>query len=456
MGRLRLLAGVVSVVLVLALAPARVSAVDLVRFGTPTATGSFGEAVVFTQPVAVAMPIERTELLVTVADAPGPVVYEVDTPVTNVTGQLTYEVPFEGGLLPNTTLTARWRLTPSDEALPPLTGPEVALTYADERFDWRTRTGDIVRVHWYEGSDVFGQRALEIGERGIAQASALLGVTEDEPVDFFIYADESAFRDALGAGTRENVGGQANAEIRTLFALIRPSEIGNQWVDVVIPHELMHLVFDTAVGNPYHFPPRWLNEGLAVYESESYGTLDRRDVEGAARDGSIIPLTGLTGQFPTTADRFRLAYSESVSAVDYLIRTYGKDVLVGLIGSYADGRTDDEAFQAAIGMDVQAFSDAWLADLNAVVPERRGPQPAPPGPLPATWETDPGAVPGTPSSPRPGPTATPGAGGAPTAPIDEGPSDSGSGIVVLGAVVLAITVVTMVGYAAYRRREAGE
>ena len=50
------------------------------------------------------------------------------------------------------------------------------------------------------------------------------GVTETDPIDFFIYADQDAFYDALGPGTRENVGGQANAEIRTLFALITPSE----------------------------------------------------------------------------------------------------------------------------------------------------------------------------------------------------------------------------------------
>ena len=47
-------------------------------------------------------------------------------------------------------------------------------------------------------------------------------MTETEPVDFFIYADQDAFYDALGPGTRENVGGQAHADIRTLFALIAP------------------------------------------------------------------------------------------------------------------------------------------------------------------------------------------------------------------------------------------
>ncbi len=100
----------------------------------------------------------------------------------------------------------------------------------------------------------------------------------------------------------------------------------------------------------------------------------------AARRSSRCP--GIIGQFPTAEDRFRLAYGESVSAVDFLIRTYGQDALVQLISSYADGRTDDEAFKAAIGVDVDGFEAAWLADLHAATPVRQGPRPAPPGPLP--------------------------------------------------------------------------
>ena len=49
--------------------------------------------------------------------------------------------------------------------------------------------GDVVRVHWYEGGDAFGGGRSSIGEAAIAEATALLGVTEDEPIDFFIYAD---------------------------------------------------------------------------------------------------------------------------------------------------------------------------------------------------------------------------------------------------------------------------
>ncbi len=154
---------------------------------------------------------------------------------------------------------------------------------------WQTTAGKIVRVHWYEGSEAFGKRALEIGESAIEQSAALLGVTETEPVDFFIYADEDSFRAALGPGTRENVGGQADAEIRTMFALIPAAQIDDAWVKAVVPHELTHLVFNTAADNPYHFPPRWLNEGVAVYESEGYGRLRSERRRGRGRAGRLAP-----------------------------------------------------------------------------------------------------------------------------------------------------------------------
>src|SRR5262249_20851733 len=147
-------------------------------------------------------------------------------------------------------------------------GPPASLTYEDTRFAWETLEGSLVRVHWYRGSDAFGRRALEIGENAVQDASKLLGVTETKPIDYFIYADQDAFYAVLGPAIRENVGGIALAQIRTLFANIAPSDENAAWVGIVVPHELTHLVFGTATSNPYHDPPHWMNEGLAVYLSE--------------------------------------------------------------------------------------------------------------------------------------------------------------------------------------------
>lgn len=407
-------------------------------FGKPTIDTVFGRGVELTQPVVLTATPFRVELLLTTGEDGTPLVVEVPAPASGTTTlRYTLDVS-EGHILPNTPVTARWRIMQTPEA-DAVTGPPVSAVYEDDRFEWQTVSGNVVRVHWYEGSRDFGERALRIGEEAVASTAALLGVTEDDKVDFFIYGDQASFYDALGPGTRENVGGQANADIRTLFALITPNEIDDPWVATVVPHELVHLVFDTAVQNPYHFPPRWLNEGLAVYLSQGYEPGDRSAVERAARNGELLPLDGLAGQFPTTADGFFLAYAESVSAVDFFVRTHSEQALIDLIASYADGRTDDEAFTAAIGQDVAAFNAAWLDDLGASAPVRYGPQPAPRGPQPSAWTADGGGGSATaaPGASGPGP-ASPGTTGAPGTPGSGGGGPGGGGVmlyVVTGLVV---------------------
>ncbi len=402
-----------------------------VEFGRPSIEGSFDAGVVATQPVTLDGAPERIEVLVTMADSPAPLVSEVSVP--SGSGETTLRHTLGGPdahILPNTPVRVRWRITTDGVVR---TGPEARTVVSDERFDWKTLRGDVVRVHWYEGDQAFGERALRIGEQEVEETAKLLGVEETEPVDFFIYADTSAFYDALGPGTRENVGGQANAEIRTLFANIEPSSIDDPWVENVVPHELIHMVFDTAVDNPYHFPPRWLNEGLAVYLSVGFDAGDRAAVENAGDSGELIPLDGLVAQFPTGSG-FGLAYSESVSAIDYLVREHGQDTLVSLVRSYADGRTDDEAFEGAIGMDVAAFNDAWLADLGAKEPVKYGPQPAPTGPRPADWGTAPSVAPGTVATPPP-------AVSGPAVPQDSSVPSIGlwiAFVVVIGGVVLLV------------------
>lgn len=431
---------VVLAAVVMSLLASPVAAADP-TFGKPTIDTAFGRGVDLTQPVVLTAAPFRVELLLTTGEDGTPLVVVVPPPAAGTTTlRYTLDVS-EGHILPNTPVTARWRITQTPDA-DAVTGPPARALYEDDRFDWQTVEGDIVRVHWYEGSRDFGQRALRIGEEAVTSTAALLGVTEDAKVDFFIYADQASFYDALGPGTRENVGGQANADIRTLFALITPTEIDDPWVATVVPHELVHLVFDTAVQNPYHLPPRWLNEGLAVYLSQGYEPGDRSTVERAARNGELLPIDGLGGQFPTTADGFFLAYAESVSAVDFFVRTHSEQALIELIASYAEGRTDDEAFTAAIGQDVAAFSAAWLDDLDASPPVRYGPQPAPPGPQPSAWTAGGGG--GSPSA-APG-AASPGVTDAPGAPSGGAASSGGgsvllyvvSGLVLAGAVALVV------------------
>jgi hypothetical protein len=429
--------------LLMAVAAPPVAAADPVTFGKPDASSSFGKSIAFDQPIELSARPERVEILLESGDAAGPSIVETEPPAAG-RSTLHFEVDLaEGHVVPNTTFTARWRVTATDGTV--TLGPALTHTYDDDRIDWQTLRGDVVRVHWSEGGDAFGRRALDIGDTAVRETAALLGVTEADPIDFYIYADQEQFYDALGPGTRENVGGEAHSDIRTMFALITPSEIDDTWVDIVVPHELSHLVFATAIDNPYHEPPHWLNEGLAVYLSQGFDSSDRELVQRVAVEGTIIPLEGLAGAFPTTRDRFFLAYAESTAAVDFMVKTYGRDALIGLIRSYATGVTDDEAFTAATGLDTAGFERAWLASLGAGAPVRHGPQPAPAGPIPEAWG---GAAP----APSVGPATT----GSPVTPPSNAPANPGgdSGSLVMPILLLILAAAVVGGAAVLRRRSA--
>jgi hypothetical protein len=413
-----------------AFAPAALAADPV--FQPATATSTFGTSIDVRQVVTLPADVKRVEALVrTGKDARtflAEIQYDANPPTTL---RYAYPTPL-GGLYPNTPVELGFRVTFTDGRF--VDGPTTTVLYRDTRFDWKSAEGAIVRVHWYEGNASFGQRALDIGERAIEEASTLLGVTETEPIDFYVYADRDAFYDVIGAGLPENVGGLAIHQIRTLFANIAPSALDDPWVGVVVPHELTHLVFNTATTNPYHEPLHWLNEGLAVYLSEGYGAGAKASVDRSGRAGDLLPLHALVGQFPSPADKFSLAYDEAVSAIDYLVRTYGREALVKLIRSYAAGVSDDAAFTAALGVDTAGFEAGWLAELGYPAPKPFGPQPAPIGPLPPGWGAAPVPTPGPGAS---GPIATPA-----TGPGNTGNAGGDSGILLyIGIGILGLLIV---------------
>lgn len=421
---------------------ARAASADI--FGPATATSTFQVGIDLTEPATVPAGVKRLEALVGTAGDTQTTVTDVPVPAAGAT-TLNYHLAIQpGDIIPNTVLHLSFRMTLADGTQDE--GPVATVRYQDTRFAWKTLVGQYVTVHWAQGDDAFGRRALAIGDKAIADVSALLGVTETAPIDFYIYPDQATFYDVLGPAVRENVGGVAFPDIRTLLADIAPTAVNDPWVGIVIPHELTHLVFGTATDNPYHQPPHWLNEGLAVYLSQGYVAGDRSSVAQAAADGSIMPLTAIEGQFPTTQERFSLAYAESVSAIDYLIRTYGQDALVKLIRSYASGVSDDEAFSAALGVDVAGFQAGWLHGLGIAEPKPFGPQPAPVGPLPSGWS---GA----------GPTAGTAAGGS-ASPITPNTGDTSGGpdLVLVGVLTALVTFGVIGGIALVmgrRRRGTG-
>jgi hypothetical protein len=436
--RLRSRLGVVLAVAlgVLLIAPAGVSAAS-VTFGDPSGASTFGTAIVFTQPYS-GSGIASASIALTLPGDIGPQIVPIPRPGS---ASLSYTLDTSGGAVsPFESVTAQFRAVLSDGS--EVAGPSFIVVYADDRFTWKSVSGSLVTIHWFQGSNTFAQQLLSYGEKGIAKSAAFMGITETKPVDFYIYPSQTAFQ--AGLSVPETIGGEAFTNFRTAFALVGTSELS--YGSTVVPHELTHQVFADLTDNPYHSPPRWLNEGLATYLSEGYGSSDRSLVSKAAKNGTLVPLAALAGYFALDQTRIYLSYAEATSAVDYMVRTYGQTAVRKMLTAYSTGASDDEAFTRGLGVDVATFDKAWLAGNGVAAAKTYGPVAAPTGALPPGWDGSTAtAPPVSPTTPGSTPSGSPASGGSTKSSSDT------TVLLIAGVIALAGLVLLGAGAILYAR-----
>jgi predicted metallopeptidase len=92
----------------------------------------------------------------------------------------------------------------------------------------------------------------------------------------------------------------------------------------VFKHELTHV----AVGRAFRGReevPRWLDEGLAMYESREWSFSRVSTMTKAVLTDSLIPLSEITTSFPRELARAELAYSQSFYLISFLVSKFGTE-----------------------------------------------------------------------------------------------------------------------------------
>jgi len=347
-----------------------------VTFATGTGSSKFGTSMTFTESYSGATVTAANLLLRLPYDDAGPRVIAV---TSFSGGSLTAIVDTTGGWpFPFAPVVGNFEVTLADGTTQD--GPDINLTYSDDRFSWKTMTGTVIRLHYLDASASFAQSMLSLADGGVQRAATMFGITETKPIDYYVYPSQNAFEQGLNQP--DTVGGVAEPQYRVDFSIVANGDAA--YAAQVMPHEPTHVVFWDATHNPYHSTPRWVDEGFAQYVSQGYDSNSKQEVTQAVKSGSISSLLALTDFFPMDSTRIYLAYAEAVSAVDFMVRKYGQPDILKLVKAYASGDSDDAAFTAAFGVDVAGFDAAWETELG-VKPTKYGPQPAPTGPLPPDW-----------------------------------------------------------------------
>lgn len=126
----------------------------------------------------------------------------------------------------------------------------------------------------------------------------------------------------------------------------------------VFKHEFTHIALGRAFRGREKVP-RWLNEGLAMYESREWDLSRVSTITRAVLTDSLIPLSKITHSFPLEADSAELAYSESFYLISFLISQYGKESFHRFIKEYSGGKGLKEVLMEVYGIKWEELEEEW-------------------------------------------------------------------------------------------------
>jgi tetratricopeptide (TPR) repeat protein len=215
------------------------------------------------------------------------------------------------------------------------------------------RDGDlIVRMHQDE-APVLQDYAIPLAHEALKALSARYEFTPKGPilVEIFPKHDDFAVR-TLGLPGMIGALGACFGRVVTMDSprARPPGEF--QW-EATLWHELAHVI-TLQLSNQRI--PRWLTEGISVYEERrarpEWGR--EMDVEFASmlNRGETLKLTDLNAAFqnPKTIS---LAYFEASLVVDHIVSAYGDAGLRGLVRAFAQGLDTDAALKRTLNTDFE-------------------------------------------------------------------------------------------------------
>jgi hypothetical protein len=133
-----------------------------------------------------------------------------------------------------------------------------------------------------------------------------------------------------------------------------------------LKHEYAHLLLHRAIDG--RRLPRWLDEGVAQWVSDGWSEylpeVRNALLPQAAAAGRLFWLDDLAGPFPVDRQGLQLAYEQSRSFVNYLVRRFGEASLRALLQSLASGAGPREAFEEVMGVGLPTIEDEWRAGLH--------------------------------------------------------------------------------------------
>jgi hypothetical protein len=234
--------------------------------------------------------------------------------------------------------------------------PVYSFTYLDNRYPWRTLSGEPFTVHWYAGDLSFGEEVLNVTLAGATTIQDLLEVFFPENLDMYVYENTQA---ASPSADQYWIAGHASPIQGVILVTLPPGPDQRLEMERQIPHELMHVALSYTDSHAYANYPVWFNEGLAslveLYPNPDYPVL----IDNAFEAGELLPISSLCEFFPSDTQLALLAYAESASFTRFLYDQFGKTGFNRMMAAYASGMNCEQGIEEALGSSLESLDESW-------------------------------------------------------------------------------------------------
>ncbi len=227
------------------------------------------------------------------------------------------------------------------------------------------KDGDFVFKFHPDEAAVLREYAIPLAKEATAALSKTYQFTPSGPIviEIFPVHDDFAVRTLGLPGLIGALGACFGRVVSLDSPKARPP--GSFSWQATLWHELSHVI---TLQMSKQRVPRWLTEGVSVYEEGRARPEWGRDMEvpfaAALERGEVLKLRDLNSGF-TRPDTIALAYFEASLLVDHIVQSKGEAALRALVRSYGEGLEHDAALTKALGVSIDQLQATFDTALDA-------------------------------------------------------------------------------------------
>ncbi len=250
------------------------------------------------------------------------------------------------------------------------------VTLRDRLREFQTLEGEglLIRMDPTEAK-LYGPRVLAFLANARTTLGAKYGVKVDEPVTVEIFPAKKEFAvRTFGLPGAEGFLGVCFGKVITANSPASQGDHPTNW-ESVLWHEYCHAV---TLGKTRNKMPRWLSEGISVYEEGQANPAWRSSTDPRFRamllGAELTPMSKLSSAFlaPKSGLSLQFAYHESAMAVEFLVEKFGLPALRDILDDLGSGETINEALKKRTGQSLAQLDDTFAqfahAKAEAVAP----------------------------------------------------------------------------------------